>query len=242
MNQSELEKILKNITESKDCSSSYTAEQIREIFLSLHELSVNPICYSSEGLDKLLSINYAVDKTTSFSELERKYGAQEFWIPSFIGVPAFQSPYPDIMNFFHQTHPKKSQVVYDLGSGFGRVVFYGGLVTDAFIKGVEIVPARVEECNRIKENLKLENISFIQANVLDVDISDGDIFFMYHPFSRETGHNVFEKLKKVSEQKPITVAVNLRVHGLNKSREWLKLMYSQYQEVDVSGIKIFSSK
>jgi len=238
MNKSELEKILKNVTESKGCSDSYTAEQIeqiREFFLMHRNDTKRFLGWNDCGLDKLLKIEYSSDSHTSFDKLEKKYGDQNFWRG---GGPCVQSNYSRIRYFFRKTKPRKGQAVYDLGSGFGRVVFYGGLVTDAFIKGVEIVPARVEECNRIKENLKLENISFTQVNVLDVDFSDGDIFFMYHPFSIETGFAVLEKLRKLSEQKPILVGINHRVHGLEKNMDWLK----EINRHEIYDMRIFSSK
>lgn len=223
MNEEELITILKKTGKKQSWRISYTPEQIKEIFLCLHNSDVDNSCYSSESLDKLLSINYKADEHASFGDLRIKYGNQEFWESHFPGATGiFQSPYPSVKYFFQRTEPKKGQVVYDLGSGFGRVVFYGGLVTGAFIKGIEIVPARVDECNRVKEKLKLENISFTHANVLDVDFSDGNVFFMYHPFSEKTGYSVFEKLRKISEQKTITIAVNLKVYGLEVNRSWLK--------------------
>jgi len=239
MNQSELEKILKNVMTSKDFSNSYTPEQIeqiREIFMAMHRDN-HSLIDDSWGLDELLGIDYSSDKNYSDLQLlrkfESKYGHENFWLNKGRYV---QSYYSSIKYFFHQTKPRKDQVVYDLGSGFGRVVFYGGLVTDALIKGVEIVPERVQECNRIKEKLKLENISFTQANVLDVDISDGDIFFMYHPFSERTGKAVLEKLRKLSEQKPIHVGINLRVYGLDDNSDWLQQIRRR------RDVRIFRSK
>ena len=92
--------------------------------------------------------------------------------------------------------------------------------------GIEIVPDRVVESNKHKDRLKLENIYFKQGNVLDYDISDGNIFFMFNPFTIEILKKVNEKLKKISKQKFIKLAVfGTTCVDFFKSQEWLETIY-----------------
>jgi SAM-dependent methyltransferase len=119
------------------------------------------------------------------------------------------SPYYEIKEFLDLVQPKPGDVVYDLGSGYGRVVFMGALIyPDVTWKGIEFVDERVNSANEVKDKLGLINAQFMQGNVRDMDFSDGDIFYMFNPFSEETLEVVMDKLHKIARLKRIIIAAN----------------------------------
>lgn len=127
--------------------------------------------------------------------------------------------YRIIKRFLQIVRPQEGSVVYDLGSGHGRVIFTGALTHPAAtFKGIEYVGDRVRDCNELREKLGLEDAHFIQGNVRDkdVDFSDGDIFYMFNPFSESTLIEVMDKLSVVGRQKRILVATWAMEYGAGK--------------------------
>jgi hypothetical protein len=116
------------------------------------------------------------------------------------------TPYSLIRYFLKALSVKENDVIYDLGSGYGRIVFYGSLTKPSIFKGIEIVPERVTICNIIKQQLGLYNADFINGNVTELDYSDGNIFFLFNPFYPETLASVGDKLEKYSNNKKIRIA------------------------------------
>lgn len=115
---------------------------------------------------------------------------------------------------------KASDVVYDLGCGYGRLVFYGALTTEAQFRGIELVPERVRAARAIKERFAIANAEIIEGNVLDQDFSDGNIFYMFSPFSQQTLQQVLDKLRVISLTKPITI-VSYCIGNTLDSLPWL---------------------
>ena len=151
-------------------------------------------------------------------ELIKKYGIQQY---DYQTVPV---KVLDII--ISKLNINKEDVFYDLGSGYGLVVIHFAQNTQAKGIGIEIVPDRVVESNKHKDRLKLENIYFKQGNVLDYDFSDGNIFLMFNPFTIETLKKVNEKLKKISKQKFIKLAVfGTPCVDFFKSQDWLETTF-----------------
>ena len=170
-------------------------------------------------------------------ELIKKYGIQQYDYQTF--------PVKVLDIIISKLNINKEDVFYDLGSGYGLVVIHFAQNTQAKGIGIEIVPDRVVESNKHKDRLKLENIYFKQGNVLDYDFSDGNIFFMFNPFTIETLKKVNEKLKKISKQKFIKVVAVGKYMDFFKSQEWLEIIYqteTTWTGVNPQPVFIFGSK
>lgn len=115
------------------------------------------------------------------------------------------TPYNYVRWFLQVLDPDETDVIYDLGCGYGRVVLYCALVTPSHCKGIEIVAERVREGENAAHRLQLKNVSFLIGNVLDFTMSDGTIFFLFNPFSEPILHQVLDRLREVSKDHPIYV-------------------------------------
>ena len=190
-------------------------------------------------LDRLLTLDYSVDDKTDADKLESRYKQETLYLNDGAGV---QTQYRYIRDFIRMISPKETDIVYDLGSGFGRVGYWGALTSPARFKGIELIEPRVEECNRVKQRIGAHNLEYIAGNVLDTDYSDGNIFFMYYPFCEETDRKVMQKLRAFSEQRPITLGVHSGTSTLIENLNWLKKVEFKDRKFGTSAIRIYRSK
>ena len=118
----------------------------------------------------------------------------------------------------------KDDTFYDLGSGYGQVPMFLSINSEAKFKGVELMRDRLAQAKTTTKKLGLENVSFIDGNVVDVDFSDGNIFYMFNPFSQETLQIVADKLKEIARTKKIKVVSTGVSTGfwLGKCKDWLE--------------------
>lgn len=116
------------------------------------------------------------------------------------------TPYEMIREFIQELNPKEGEIVYDLGAGYGRVILYGALTTNAKFVGAEIVPERAHPCQQIIKKWNIRNASMFQVNVLDLDLSNGNTFFLFNPFYLETLERVGEQLKSIAKTQKIKIA------------------------------------
>ena len=145
--------------------------------------------------------------------------------------------YAEIRRFLKIVQPKAGDVVYDLGAGYGRVVLMGAIThPKATFKGVELVSERVREANEIRDRLGLENAQFIHGNVRDVDLSDGNIFYMFNPFTSETLSIVMAKLGDVANHKRILLGSTYMFGRLDRIT-WLRELDPSAKKHDPSVLE-----
>lgn len=146
------------------------------------------------GLTDVSAIECAIPKSTE----------QNTWQGACEGRYAYASSMARLKRFYDHMLPTKCDVVYDLGSGYGHSLFYGALkFPDVSFKGVEFVCERVMRSNQIVNCLELKNIQFYTKDIRDFDFSDGTVFYLYSPFTREIKIETFNRLIKLGQEKKI---------------------------------------
>lgn len=82
--------------------------------------------------------------------------------------------------------PRPGMRVLDVGAGPGKfcVVAAREVPTATFV-GVELRPHLVEVARTLASQANLENVSFIEANAMDLDWSEFDAFYFYNPFAEQ---------------------------------------------------------
>ncbi len=96
------------------------------------------------------------------------------------------------------SRPVKGQKVYDLGSGFGRIVIKVAQRTGATCVGVEIDPLKVWWTRRVVRSRGLESqVTVIKSNLLDADISQADFVyaFLWEGIMQKLGHKARREMK-----------------------------------------------
>lgn len=170
-------------------------ENVKDIFKLYH---ANRINLDSWQLDELLGIKpNKVEGYLNDSQLRNELGNEQFTYEG--------TPYDFIRSFLKVVKPTTNDIIYDLGSGYGRIVFYGASTTPAYYSGIEIVPERVLECQKIKKNLKIDNVDFVCKNVKYFNFSDGTIFFLFNPFCFDTLEIVIKKIEVAAMKRRLKI-------------------------------------
>jgi len=123
-------------------------------------------------------------------------------MPSFISFIPTQTEYID--RFFEIAPVSSSDVVYDLGSGDGRLLFAALDKGAGRAVGVELDPERVSEARETAKNKGLEDrITFLEEDVLEASLADATLVFCY--LSAKASADLKPKLE--AELKPGTRVV-----------------------------------
>jgi SAM-dependent methyltransferase len=134
-------------------------------------------------------------------------------------------------------------VIYDLGCGYGRFVITGAAkYPNTIFKGIELVEERIIKAKYFSDKMMLTNALFIEGNVLNIDISDGDIFYMFNPFSDSALQSILEKLHKLSEIKDFKIISVGYLNEKNLKLDWLDCIYNKtfsYRGLDLYSTCIF---
>jgi SAM-dependent methyltransferase len=99
-------------------------------------------------------------------------------MPSFVSwIP---TPYEHIDPFFELAPVSSNDVVYDLGSGDGRLLFAALEKGAGRAVGVELNPDHVKTAreNAVEKGLQ-EKVTFLHADVMDVSLSEATLVFCY---------------------------------------------------------------
>ncbi len=170
-------------------------EVLRDLFHQFHTSSSR---LSDDLINAFLGFEInAAEKTVTPLGLERQFGLEQYTYEA--------TPYDYIRWIIKTLDPTKKDVFYDLGAGYGQVVFYTALTTPATSKGIELVPERVKQATTIKERFNITNASFEQGNVLESNYSDGTIFFLFNPFHTQTFRAVLSKLRQIAQHHHIKI-------------------------------------
>ena len=106
-------------------------------------------------------------------------GAQQFG-PGENLAPYIPTPQEAVDRMLEAAHVKPGDVVYDLGSGDGRIVITAAQKFGARGVGVEIRP---DLCRIARERIKAlgleDRVSMIEGSALRVDLSPADVVTMY---------------------------------------------------------------
>jgi len=136
------------------------------------------------------------------------------------GIPfgaAFQpTPRKAISRAFELCDPK-GKVVYDLGAGFGRVLFEEASAGAALCVGIETDPLKCWWIRREAKRRGLQGtIRVVRANLLRVDLSNADVVFVF--LSRGLMRKLKQKVLKEMRPGSVIVSYDHRFEGWQPDR------------------------
>jgi len=95
-------------------------------------------------------------------------------------APYVSTPQNVVTEMLKAADIKPNEMVYDLGSGDGRVVITAAKEYGARAVGVEISPKEVAESRQKIADAKLEKrVRIVEADIMTVDLSEADVVTMY---------------------------------------------------------------
>jgi ubiquinone/menaquinone biosynthesis C-methylase UbiE len=105
--------------------------------------------------------------------------AQQFGPAENLG-PAVPTPQSIVERMLEAGRIKPGDVVYDLGSGDGRIVIAAARIYGVRAVGVEIVP---DLCRRARERIQTEGLTdkirIVEGSALRIDLSPADVVTMF---------------------------------------------------------------
>lgn len=213
---------------------SQNPQNLRDMFQAVNKAKGKAdTCF----LDALLGIP-PIRKQEFLDTRVRQHSGLETWDYIYEGTS-----YSVIKKILKTVKPTENDTVIDIGSGYGRFCLYGALTTNASYIGIETIPDRAKRAQNSKNELNIPNVSFINTDAKDYNLSDGTIFFMFNSFWPEGLNNqavVEKQLTELARQKPITVVT------LSMSRFPLMPQTSlekvAHFDTHLSGLDIFKSK
>lgn len=120
-----------------------------------------------------------------------------------------ETPITTFEKIAKEANIKHHDVVYELGSGRGRIAFWLSSYLDCKTVGIEEIPDFVLKANQVIKKQGIQNLSFIGDNFLNVDFKPGNIFYLYGTcLDEETIEALTKKFKKgdkvISVSYPLT--------------------------------------
>src|SRR5437764_9309651 len=119
---------------------------------------------------RAISIALLFVSTTALPSFAQKFGAAENL------APYIPTPEPIVVRMLEAAHVKPDDLVYDLGSGDGRVVILAAQQFGAKAVGVEILP---DLCRKASERIRTlgldDRVRMIEDSVFHVDLSPATV-------------------------------------------------------------------
>lgn len=113
-------------------------------------------------------------------------------------VPYVPTPHPVVERMLEMADVDKNDVVYDLGSGDGRILIRAAERYGAQGVGIEIDPSRVEEARLNAAEAGVDDlVEFRQGDLFEADISEATAVTLYllPSVNRELRPELFEQLR-----------------------------------------------
>jgi hypothetical protein len=128
-------------------------------------------------------------------------------VPDFGDEMVFYQPTParHVFDLIARAPLEAGDVFVDLGSGLGHVPLLIGLCTDARALGVELQAAYVGRARAAAAALDLGHVSFIEQDVRAADLSAGNVFYLYTPFTGSILRTVLDALRVQARHRPLRV-------------------------------------
>lgn len=117
----------------------------------------------------------------------------------------YESPdYANLRKIISFLNPQPHDVVFDLGSGMGRVLCLFAKRRVKRCVGIELFPSLCEVAEANAERLKgrMCPIEIRQGDVAQADFTEGTIFFLFNPFGADTLRCVIERINDSKRQSP----------------------------------------
>jgi hypothetical protein len=115
------------------------------------------------------------------------------------------TPARHIFDLIARTQLTERDVLIDLGSGLGHVPLLASICTSGRSVGIEVEGAYVHCARQSAYELNLNNVTFIQQDAREVDLSKGTVFYLYTPFLGTILREVLDLLRREAVSREIRV-------------------------------------
>lgn len=192
-------------------------------------------------LDKILGfrVKYVEEMLVAEARGFDPEGSHESWGPSMhdgvqtwvgLELQTLQTPYSEIYRILQLLKLRPYQHVVDLGAAYGRMgIVIGGLYLKNSFVGFEYVRARVDEGNRIFNELGMYRSKLVTQNLFDPGfvLPEADIYFIYDYGQVEHIDHTLKQIHSEARKRPRKVVVRGKFTKriIADRHPWLELVY-----------------
>jgi hypothetical protein len=135
----------------------------------------------------------------------------------------FYQPTPawHIFSLISLTALTSDDVFVDLGSGLGHVPMMVSICTEARSLGIEIEATYVERAQQCARGLNLNQVTFIQQDAREADLSEGTVFYLYTPFVGSILRKVLKRLRREAAARQIRICCYGPCTSVVAEESWL---------------------
>jgi histone methylation protein DOT1 len=148
------------------------------------------------------------------------------------------TPARHIFDLIDRTALTERDLLIDLGSGLGHVPLLVSICTGAHCIGIELEAAYVDCARESAKMLNLNNVTFIQRDARESDLSGGTVFYLYTPFSGTILRAVLNSLRQEAVSREIRVCTFGPCTRIVAEEQWLKVV----ETLEMDRIAIFRSR
>jgi hypothetical protein len=147
------------------------------------------------------------------------------------------TPIRHALVMFDRSGLSAADVLVDFGSGLGQLSIVASILTGARALGIELEHAYVERASECARNLRLDSVTFLQADAREADLSSGTVFHLYTPFTGSILRTVLNRLEQESQNRPITICTLGPCAGAVAQETWLR----SDRKLDADWVTVFRS-
>ena len=195
----------------------------------------------SNHLDKILGfrVKYIEEMLVAEARGFAPDGSHESWGPTIhqgiqtwvgLDLQTLQTPYSEILRILQLLKVKPYHHIVDLGSAYGRMgIVIGGLYIKNTFTGFEYVKSRVDEGNRVYQELGIHRCKLLTQDLFakDFELPEADVYFIYDYGQVEHIDHTLKQISTVAFKRPIKVVVRGKFTRkiIADRHPWLELKY-----------------
>ena len=151
-------------------------------------------------------------------------------------------PYSLIRDLYRALDLPAETLLVDLGSGYGRVGFYGAILWEQPVHGIEIVPERVREAQRVRQNLGLSSLHFQMDNMLTCTWPEASHYVLMNSVLPSLMPGLMHRLAEIAQRRKIVVASVSTANTALQEQSWLREYIPELPSAEPpANLRIFKS-
>jgi SAM-dependent methyltransferase len=150
-------------------------------------------------------------------------------------------PYSLFRVLFRRLEVPAGEVLLDLGSGYGRIAFYGALLRETRVHGIELVQDRVDEALRVRERLGLAQLEFTCGNAVTAPWPETRWYCVLNSFLPSVLPAVVSRLRRSARGRRIVIASISTSNLVFADQPWLAELPPVAEPCDSLGLRLFAS-
>lgn len=193
---------------------SVLSQQIAAEIVNIH---LSPQLPEDSEIDCLLGIKIEeVEAPLFLPKLLVQYGSEH-------RIYQADNAYYYIRRLFQKLAPFRPRSILDLGSGNGRVLFYGAMLwPEIRFHGIEIIPERTLATQKLCDQLGLDTIECITGDATQAELPAVDCICLMNSFFPDVLERALPHLKAHAQKHPFLLVTVSTGNLVIEKADWLK--------------------